>query len=342
MPAVEYEMPAEGRADLDARALRQLTLLVSTGLVCTILIFGFMIFAATQAVTAIDAADRARETGQVTRAIAALPGTVNEITLSAMADTLDLDRARLTGADRVAPTELAVPLFEGSHDVVAWTPHLFGTATFVNVAPLRIFFGAAFVLIVAAIGIRIHILGRRLDRRRAAAAQLAMTDALTGLGNRLAFDAELEARRIAAEAGGASFALVLLDLDGFKSINDNFGHAAGDLVLKAVAGHLQGCSNRTDLVARIGGDEFAMMCSIGNIDEFLTVFRRAMEQPMLLDGKSMPVGVSIGIARSDDFPGAATRLTQAADSALYRAKRAGPGKAELAIPERLPVARFAA
>ena len=332
---------AEHGTDADARALRQLTLLVMSGLVCTIFILAFLIFAAVQAVTSIDGLARDRERLQVSRAINAAPGGINEITLGAIADTLDLDGAHLTTADKLAPAELSAPVFPASHDVVAWTPHLFGTTTFLTVAPLRIGVGILFCLIVATIGIRLHILGRKLDRRRADAAQLALTDGLTGLRNRLAFDDELKARSAAAAAAGEGFVVLLVDLDGFKSINDGFGHAAGDLVLKHVAAQLEHCSGPGDLVARIGGDEFAVLRAGGGLDDFLTAFRRSMNQPLILDGRPIRMAASIGVARSEDFPGQPSRLTQAADAALYRAKRSGPGNAELAIPEMLS-SRYAA
>lgn len=338
--AAEHHGSSDGRA-VDRRALGQLTALVATGLVCTILIFGFMIFAALQAVWIIDEVSSDRERLQVGRAIAAAPGGINEITLDAIAATLDLDDARLTTADGVRPDELAAPVFPASRDVVAWTPHRFGTFIFHTVAPLRILLGSLFVIVVATIGIRVHILGRRLDRRRADAAQLALTDGLTGLGNRLAFDEGLKSRSEAAAAGGPDFSVLLIDLDGFKGINDGFGHAAGDLVLKTVATHLRGCGRPDDLVARIGGDEFAVLRASDDFEDFIGTFRHRMSSPLQLGGQSIRLAASIGAARSDDFSGDASRLTQAADAALYRAKRSGPGNAELAVPHRLD-SRYAA
>ena len=341
LAAEDHQVPADGRADVDTRALRQLTLLVTVGLVCTILIFSFLVLAAMQAVSAIDGASRDRERLQVTRAINAAPGGMNEITLAAMAHSLDLDGARLTRDSDVTPRELSAPTFPTSHWVVAWTPHLLGTQTFMVVAPIRIALGVMFVLIVGAIGIRVHILGRRLDRRRADAAHLALTDALTGLGNRLAFDDDLRTRSAAAESGGPGFVLLLIDLDGFKAINDAHGHTIGDLVLKTVAGYLRISARPGDVIARIGGDEFAVLRPSEGLDDFLGSFRHQMAAPLMLDGKSVQIAASTGVARSEDFPGAPSRLTQAADAALYRAKRGGRGNAELAIPE-LPPKRYAA
>jgi diguanylate cyclase (GGDEF)-like protein len=324
--------PRAPEASGDTQALRRLTLLILAGLACTLFIFTFMLLASFQAVDLIDDASRSREAAQVSRYVEAVPGGMNEITLDAMATTLGLHGARLTRAASVRPTELAVSLTIGSDRVVAWTPQLLGKSTFEMVAPVRIGGGIIFVAIVGIIGWRVLAVSNRLDRRRAAAARLAHTDTLTGLGNRRAFDVGLASRIAAAEAGGPGIVLVMLDLDDFKAINDALGHSVGDAVLQIVGRHLRETAGRDDLVVRIGGDEFAVVRDAGGLDDYLAALDARFDQPIDIGGKRLRIGASIGMARSEDFPGAPARLVQAADIALYRAKRNGPGNAELAVP----------
>jgi diguanylate cyclase (GGDEF)-like protein len=321
-------------AQADTRALRRLTLLILGGLACTLFIFTFMLLASFQAVSMIDESARNREAAQVSRYVAAVPGGMNEVTLDAMSATLGLRGARLTRIGSVEPDELAVSLGIGSDRVVAWTPQLYGTSTFEIVAPVRIAGGILFVVVVAIIGWRVVAVSSRLDRRRAAATRLAHTDTLTGLGNRRAFDMGLETRLAAAEAGGPGIVLVMVDLDDFKAINDALGHSAGDAVLQIVGRHLRETAHRDDLVTRIGGDEFAVVRSATGLDDYLARLDARFDEPIRIGGQRLKVGASIGMARSQDFQGSAARLIQAADIALYRAKRNGPGNAELAIPAR--------
>ena len=321
-----------GDANADRLAIQHLTMLMLTGFACTLLILTFLILASFQAVSMIDAGVRTRETLQVARAVAATPGGMNEVALDAIADTLDLEAARLTSFKDVKIDELSVALAVGSDQVVAWHPHLFGTRTFETVAPVRIGAGIFFTLIVAVIGWRMVVVGYRLDRRRAVATRLANTDTLTGLGNRRAFDEGLATRYAAAAAGDEGFVMISLDLDGFKAINDAFGHSVGDAVLQLVGQHLRETSRPGDLVTRLGGDEFAVLRSGADLDSYMGELRARMMQPLDLNGRRLHVSASIGMARSDDFPGSASQLTQAADIALYRAKRSGPGNAELAVP----------
>lgn len=319
-------------ASADTRALRQLALLMLGALGCTLFIVGFLVLAALQAVSMIDAAGRERELAQVIRYVDAMPSGMNEITLDAMARTLALKDARLTFAADVQPGELSVSLALGSDNVVAWTPQLVGAATFEQVAPLRIGGGIVFAVMVGLIGWRVVVVSNGLDRRRAAATRLASTDTLTGLGNRRAFDEGLETRLSAAAEGAPGIVLVLIDLDGFKAINDQLGHSAGDAVLQIVASHLRETAGRDDLVVRLGGDEFAVVRPAGGLDDYLAALDERFAAPIMIGNRRVRVGASIGMARSDDFPGEPSRLVQAADIALYRAKRNGPGQAELAIP----------
>jgi diguanylate cyclase (GGDEF)-like protein len=319
-------------ANADTQTLRRLTLLILAALACTLFIFSFMLLASFQAVAMIDESARNRERAQVARYVEALPGGMNEITLDAMASTLGLRAARLTHASSVGPEELSVSLALGSDRVVAWTPQLLGTSTFEIVAPLRIGGGILFIGIVAFIGWRVVAVSNRLDRRRVAATRLAHTDTLTGLGNRRAFDAGLETRCTIASESGPGIVLVIIDLDGFKSINDALGHSAGDAVLQIVGRHLRETAGRDDLVVRLGGDEFAVVRDASGLDDYLAALDARFDEPISIGGRQMRINASIGMARSEDFPGSPARLVQAADIALYRAKRAGPGNAELAIP----------
>ena len=319
-------------AHSDTQALRRLSLLILAGLAATLVIFTFMLIASLQAVDLIDDAARSREAAQVSRYIAALPGGMNEVTLDAMATTLKLEGARLTQAANVRPAELAVSVAIGSDRVVAWTPQLFGSSTFEIVAPIRIGGGLLFLVMVTVISWRVATVSNRLDRRRAAATRLAHTDTLTGLGNRRAFDVGLASRIAHAEQGGPGIVLVMIDLDDFKAINDALGHSAGDAVLQIVGRILRETAGRDDLVVRTGGDEFAVVRDASGLDDYLAALDARFDQPIDIGGKRLRIGASIGMARSEDFPGAPSRLIQAADIALYRAKRNGPGNAELAIP----------
>jgi diguanylate cyclase (GGDEF)-like protein len=269
---------------------------------------------------------------QVIRYIDNTPGGMNEITLDAMTRTLGLLDARITRAADVKPSEISASIVMGSDRVIAWTPQLLGTRTFGMVAPLRIAAGVLFSLMVAVIGWRVVVVSNRLDSRRVAATRLAHTDTLTGLGNRRAFDQGLETRLVAANEAGRGVVLVLVDLDDFKKINDALGHSAGDAVLQIVANHLRETAGRDDLVARIGGDEFAVIRDAGGLDDYLAALDARFDQSIDIGGRRLKIGASIGMARSVDFPGQPARLMQAADIALYRAKRNGPGNAELAIP----------
>ena len=328
---------AEARAD--AQVLRRLTHLILGGLVSTLLIIVFMLIASMHAVSTIDTAVSERERAQVSNYMAALPTGLDEVTLDAMATTLGLEGARLTTAARVAPDQIFVPLAIGSDRVVAWTPPPLGSKILAYVAPVRIGAGILFTALIVIIGWRVVSVSRRLDRRRAVATRLAHTDALTGLGNRRAFDAGLESRCALAAETGRGLVLILVDLDDFKSINDTFGHSVGDAVLQIVGRHLRENAEPDDLVVRLGGDEFAVVRDLVGLDDYLARIDRRFSMPIDIGGNRIKVSASIGMARNHDFPGEAGRLLQAADIALYRAKQSGPGNAEMAVPARRTAAR---
>jgi diguanylate cyclase (GGDEF)-like protein len=163
--------------------------------------------------------------------------------------------------------------------------------------------------------------------------QLADTDPLTGLPNRRVFDQRLE-QEIAHAGPDASFALALLDLDGFKPVNDQYGHACGDLLLCEVADRLRKACGANALPARIGGDEFAILVPAGSAISLANVadhILAALVPPYLIDGRSLRVGASIGVATWPGDAATSRSLFETADSALYAVKaerserRAEPG-----------------
>jgi diguanylate cyclase (GGDEF)-like protein/PAS domain S-box-containing protein len=173
---------------------------------------------------------------------------------------------------------------------------------------------------------------RRAEQERLVAqekmAHMARHDVLTGVPNTLLFRERLE-HTLHDSRDGAMAAVLCLDLDGFKAVNDTFGHPAGDAVLRQVAERLRNCVRGSDTVARLGGDEFAIVqADIGGAEEAGGLARRivqALSRPMQLDGERVVVGASVGVALAPKDGATADELLRAADIALYRAKAEGTG-----------------
>ena len=166
------------------------------------------------------------------------------------------------------------------------------------------------------------------ERRRAEAqiAHMSRHDALTDLPNRVLFREHME-QDLARVRRGEPLAVLCLDLDDFKGINDTLGHAAGDAVLKAVAGRLRDCVRDTDTVARLGGDEFAVLQVGGRQPTHATALAQriveAVAQPFDFAGHQLMIGVSVGIAVSPSDGDSPDQLMKNADLALYRVKQDG-------------------
>lgn len=156
----------------------------------------------------------------------------------------------------------------------------------------------------------------------------AALDSLTGLCNRAEFDRLLAERVAEANRHETSLALLYLDLDRFKAINDSLGHHAGDQVLKVAAQRLRDSGRGSDLIARLGGDEFVMVLESGEPRRAAGLVSgkilQAFGRPVTLDdGSRMPIGASIGIAIYPDDSTHAQELIKCADKAMYQAKAAG-------------------
>lgn len=170
----------------------------------------------------------------------------------------------------------------------------------------------------------------RERRRRRFAEADAMVDELTGIANRKAFDRQLELEWRRAARYGRSLGLMVMDLDGFKQVNDIKGHAAGDEVLREVAQKLDGRMRDTDLVARIGGDEFAVICPETGINELMTIRRQLAEHAT--SGLRDHVGLSVGVAEYVPGDDDADSILARADESMYRVKRGeSMGQAETAV-----------
>lgn len=171
----------------------------------------------------------------------------------------------------------------------------------------------------------------------------AHSDPLTGLPNRAALEKYLPHAQHHSQAQHGCLALLYLDLDGFKPVNDQFGHAAGDLLLQEVARRLRTCLRDGDLVARLGGDEFLMILQVPQSDaqqQARQIAERALQAlgaPVELDGQQARVGCSIGGALWPLDHADLGEALELADQALYRAKHAGRNRAEFQAQE-LPAA----
>jgi diguanylate cyclase (GGDEF)-like protein/PAS domain S-box-containing protein len=181
----------------------------------------------------------------------------------------------------------------------------------------------------------VRVTGLVLARERDAAAlrHAASHDALTGLANRSRFFEHLE-RSLGDASTGPLVGVLYIDLDEFKPVNDRLGHGAGDRVLVEVARRLRDVTREGDLVARLGGDEFAVLCSgLPDLAVVRAVAERlsdAMREPITVGAESVRVGASVGIAVAPPGTCSIDELVDAADGALYAAKRDARGTVKVA------------
>jgi len=158
---------------------------------------------------------------------------------------------------------------------------------------------------------------------------MALHDSLTGLATRLLLDDRLSAAVEAAIRHQTGLALLMIDLDKFKEINDTFGHHCGDEVLRVTADRLMQAVRKTDTVARMGGDEFIVLLSdledAKMAEGIAAKIVQSLAAPILFAGREVAVSVSVGVCTSDTGGLDEEALLRCADNALYRAKAAGRG-----------------
>ncbi|MFC7610094.1 putative bifunctional diguanylate cyclase/phosphodiesterase [Teichococcus aestuarii] len=203
---------------------------------------------------------------------------------------------------------------------------LLGTAVAVddgNGAPGRVVF------------VSLDISDRKMAEERVR--HMAEHDVLTGLPNRLLFGERLNRTLAQALAGGdGGFALHGIDIDNFKAVNDSLGHPAGDQLLQAAAMRMLGCLRPGDMLARISGDEFAVIQpgvpDASEARELAARLVRAMAEPFHLEGRPLHSGISVGTVLGPEHGRSAAVLQQRSDIALYRAKAEGRGRAVLFDP----------
>jgi diguanylate cyclase (GGDEF)-like protein len=163
---------------------------------------------------------------------------------------------------------------------------------------------------------------------------MAQHDPLTHLPNRALFSDRLSQAIAAARRNHGRLALIFVDLDNFKPVNDSYGHAVGDLLLQDLARRLQACLRESDSAGRFGGDEFVVLLpSVAGAEDALQVaekIRSALGRPMAIEDRLLQVSASIGVAVFPEHGEDEINLAKSADDAMYRAKAAGRDRVALA------------
>lgn len=180
---------------------------------------------------------------------------------------------------------------------------------------------AAVTVLTTLIAVLLFVAQSNRRKFTAKTTKMAQVDTLTGLLNRAYFTELFE--NMVEEDPESKYAILFMDLDGFKDINDSYGHNMGDKVLRVVANRLVMSARREDLVSRFGGDEFAMLISYNSIDQVRYVANkvvRAVDEVMVIEDNEYHVGVSIGVAIYPDHARSVDDLYKVADNAMYKVK----------------------
>jgi diguanylate cyclase (GGDEF)-like protein len=167
---------------------------------------------------------------------------------------------------------------------------------------------------------------------------LARIDPLTGVSNRLAIDEATTMMLAHSARYRQSLAVLMLDADHFKSVNDRFGHNGGDKVLRSLVFSIRATLRDSDLIGRVGGEEFVVLSPGADMASAMLLAERVRSTvehtPLVIDGQSLTLTVSVGVAVAALNESDGTVLLQRADAALYEAKRAGRNRVEAAVDKR--------
>jgi diguanylate cyclase (GGDEF)-like protein len=291
-----------------------------------VLLVVVFIVTAQLAVALIDQADTGSERVRAERMLQNLLMGTAPMPAAEIGRLLDLGNARFGTASEIGKGEIGVPLpaalSSGKAEQFIWTPRRLGSIAWRHLAPFRMSLAGLMLVLMAVLLWRFRNLTNELERRRHRARELARRDSLTGLSNRFGFE-----QRLAAELDTEAprpFALCYLDLDGFKKVNDRLGHAAGDALLRLVAGRLGDLVGPNDFVARLGGDEFAILLAGVGSDEDARQLAEclyvALSQPHLIGDEIVSVPASIGVTLAPAQASTTAQLLANADAALYAAK----------------------
>lgn len=218
-------------------------------------------------------------------------------------------------------------LASGAEAELVWTGTEPGRSLLHDLLPVVTGFAVLLAGIFLALMVRARRMAHALVRSEARVRELAHQDFLTGLANRGYFLEELEAA-LATGPGGKGIALLFIDLDGFKEINDGAGHGAGDAILRAVADTLREAVGSSGTIGRFGGDEFVVFARLDTaeaLDLLVARIFQLLEAPVPVEGEAVRVSASIGVARAPEDATTASELMRLADIALYRAKAEGRG-----------------
>jgi diguanylate cyclase (GGDEF)-like protein len=254
--------------------------------------------------------------------------TLDEAAVKRLGEDFVIDGMQL----RSAAAADALPLQDPGGATIGWlgwSPRQLGSEAHAAVSPTLFVMLAllvvtmAVLMVVAARGIR------EISRREVESRHAATHDALTGLPNRTALIHGLEAAIAAKRVAHVPFVLVYLDLDGFKDVNDAYGHEAGDRLLRQVADRFNALSDE-HLLARLGGDEFALLVTGIDAKKVATIFGRSaielLKLPFDIESRRIIVGTSIGVAAADEPDLTAEELLRRSDVAMYHAKQQGPNR----------------
>ena len=250
------------------------------------------------------------------------PAVLEENRVNEHGGYLDLDGRMLTWTRVRLPKSRAQLIF--LHDFEAGD-----MASMIQVYFRRLLIPAGFYIwLMVWMGYVLRYLTDELSRQKEEMEYLALHDTLSGLPNRNLLNDRLEKRIAVSQRDRGCFALAMIDLDGFKDINDTLGHDAGDAVLQEIARRLSACVRSVDTVARVGGDEFVLLLDDLDTAGSLDICQRAaaeIARPVSVRDSEVRVGASIGIAMFPRHGEDVEMLTRHADQAMYAVKADGGG-----------------